>query len=122
VTGSRRFQACDPFPVDGIWYRIRTGSKGTGDLRLDWYVPSGPDQKAAWRPVSLEHAALHVDFIHDNENVIHPPPEAGGAYVLKFLRQVFSEGWRQANHDLHLQRNRKHSPELYGDDTGSDAA
>jgi hypothetical protein len=111
----RRFKSGEQFQHDGIWYRLVPGRKGRGDLRLEWASAGFP-----WRPVTLDHVAIIVDAIADNENVLYPPPAAGGGYVWKFLRQVLREGWRPAVHDLQLQRDRKNHPELFED--GSDAA
>jgi len=119
VSGSpqRRFKAGDTFKVDGIWYRLVPGRKDPDDLRLDWASPGW-----SWRPVSLDHVALIIDAISDNENVLYPPPAAGGGYVWKFVKQALRDGWRKAVYDLQLERDLKHYPKLFGGGTGSDAA
>lgn len=111
MTNSRRFQAGDRFLYDGIWYRLVPGRKGPDDLRLEWAC-SG----FAWRPVTLDHAAIMVDAIGENENYLYPPPYAGAGKVWQFVIKALREGWRQAVHDLHLERDHKNYPELYDSD------
>lgn len=111
-TPGRRFKAGDQFKVDGVYYRIVHGDKAPDDLRLDW---SGPGPVRAWRPVSLEHVAIIIDAIGENENFLFPPPHAGEGKVWQFLLKVRREGWRQANHDLNLERDRRHHPDLFGE-------
>jgi hypothetical protein len=57
-----------------------------------------------WRPVELDHVALILDAIADNERELYPPPAAGNAYVTRFVRVVFRDGWRAARDELHRQR------------------
>ena len=108
MTTPRRFKAGDRFQIDGIWYRLIPGRKGPSDLRLEWYMPV-----MKWRAVTLDHAALILDAISDNENVLYPPPAAGGGKVVQFVRQVFREGWGKAVYQLQMERDLKHNGELY---------
>ena len=79
-------------------YRLVRGRKGPNDLVLQWRYLGD------WRPVELDHVAVIVDAIADNENVLYPPPARGGAKVYGFVRQALKDGWRPAVHDLHLER------------------
>jgi hypothetical protein len=107
VNEERRFQAGEAYRIPPMEYRIVNGKKGPGDLRLDWRYSDDEGRISPWRPVELDHVALIVDVIADNENYLYPPPAAGGAYVVRFVRTAFKEGWRKARHDLHLQRMQK---------------
>jgi hypothetical protein len=82
-------------------YRLRFGTKGVDDLKLEWRHVSD------WRPVELDHVALIVDAIADNENVLYPPPAAGGGKVWAFVRCAFRDGWLVARCQLHEERARK---------------
>lgn len=89
-------------------YRCRSGRKGNDDLVLEWrHVDE-------WRPVELDHVAIIVDAIADNENVLYPPPAAGGGKVFAFVRTALRDGWRTARHDLHRERGRKAERQEYG--------
>jgi hypothetical protein len=101
VTEPRRFHDGDRFDLPPHQYRLRLGRKGPGDLVLEWRWVTD------WRPVELDHVALILDAISDNENVLYPPPAAGGGKVWAFVRTVFKCGWVQARHDLHLERMRR---------------
>lgn len=110
----RRFKAGDQFRVEDIWYRLVPGHKGPDDLRLEW-ASAG----FAWRPVTLDHVGIIVDAIGDNENVLYPPPASGNAKVVKFVRQVFAEGWRKAVYDLQVERDHRHHRELFEPEDGA---
>ena len=97
MTG-RRFHDGETFEIPPLQYRLVRGRKGPDDLRLDWRWVTD------WRPVELDHVALIVDAIADNENILYPPPAAGGGKVYQLVRQALREGWRKARHDLHLER------------------
>jgi hypothetical protein len=102
MTGpERRFRLGDTFEIAPMQYRLVRGSKHPDDLRLDWRWTT------EWRPVELDHVALIVDAIADNENVLYPPPAAGGAKVVQFVIAALRHGWRTARHDLHLERARR---------------
>jgi hypothetical protein len=107
MTTSRRFHAGDTFRIPPMDYRLVQGKKGTGDLRLDWRYNDDCGRVSPWRPVELDHVALILDAIADNENYLYPPPAAGGAYVTRFVRTTFREGWSKARAELHLQRMQK---------------
>jgi hypothetical protein len=107
MSEGRRFRAGDTFRIPPMEYRIVSGNKAPGDLRLDWRYSDQDGRISPWRPVELDHVALIVDVIADNENYLYPPPAAGGAYVVRFVRTAFKDGWRTARHDLHLQRMQK---------------
>jgi hypothetical protein len=96
----RRFQLGETFEIPPMQYRLVRGTKSPEDLRLDWRWATD------WRPVELDHVALILDAIADNENVLYPPPAAGGAKVWRFAMTAFRQGWRKARHDLHLERMR----------------
>ena len=58
-----------PFRAAPVRVPPRPGRKASGDLRLDWRWVTD------WRPVErLDHVALIVDAIADNENVLYRPP------------------------------------------------
>ncbi len=101
MTEDRRFHAGETFEVPPMEYRLVCGRKGPDDLVLEWRWAT------VWRPVELDHVALIVDVIADNENVLYPPPAAGGGKVLAFVKTALRHGWRQARHDLHLERARR---------------
>lgn len=96
----RRFKAGDQFVIDCMEYRVVSGRKAPGDLALEWR-PVMP-----WQRVTLDHVALIVDAIADNENVLHPYPELGGGKVYTFVRQALKEGWMKARWQLHIERMR----------------
>ena len=104
MTTGRRFHAGDTFRIPPMDYRLERGKKGPDDLRLDWRYHDDQGRISPWRPVELDHVALIVDAIADNENVLYPLPASGGAYVWRFVRTAFKDGWHKARHDLHLQR------------------
>ena len=98
---TRRFHEGDTFTIPPLEYRMVRGRKGPDDLKLEWrYV-------APWRPVELDHVGLIVDAIAENENVLYPPPAAGGGYVWRFVRKALQYGWIAARNELHLQRAMK---------------
>lgn len=98
MTVERRFHDGDVFDIPPMQYRIVRGKKGPEDLRLDWRWTTD------WRPVELDHVAIIVDAIADNENVLYPPPASGGAKTWRFVQTAFKFGWRRARNDLHLER------------------
>jgi hypothetical protein len=104
----RRFHDGDTFEIAPFQYRLRPGRKGPDDLVLEWRWMTD------WRPVELDHVALIVDAIADNENVLYPRPAAGGGMVAGFVLTALRSGWRKARHDLHLQRAR-HDDRSYRD-------
>lgn len=106
MSEQRRFRAGETFRIPPMDYRVVKGKKGPDDLRLDWRWSDEDGRISPWRPVELDHVALIVDAIADNENVIHAYPEKGGAYVVTFVRQAFREGWCKARSNLHEQRKR----------------
>jgi len=106
MSEQRRFHAGEMFRIPPMEYRIVNGKKGSGDLRLDWRY-SDKGRISPWRPVELDHVALIVDAIADNENYLYPFPAAGGAYVFKFVKTALRDGWNKARHDLQLQRMQK---------------
>lgn len=107
MSEERRFHAGDEFHIPPMDYRCVSGKKGPGDVRFDWRWHDTEGRISPWRPVELDHVALIVDVIADNENYLYPPPAAGGAYVFRFVKTALKEGWRKARHDLHLQRMQK---------------
>jgi hypothetical protein len=97
----RRFHVGETFEIPPMQYRCVRGAKHPDDIRLDWRWMT------EWRPVELDHVALIVDALADNENVLYPPPAAGGAKVVQFVLCALRQGWQQARHDLHLERMRR---------------
>jgi hypothetical protein len=97
-------------------YRLLPGKKGRGDLRLDWRYSDDAGRISPWRPVELDHVALILDAIADNENVLYPFPAAGGGKVYQFVRRALKDGWQKANYCLHLERDKKHDPHLFKPD------
>src|SRR5262249_35000282 len=65
----RRFRAGDTFRIPPMEYRLQLGKKGAQDLRLDWRYSDDQGRISPWRPVELDHVALILDAIADNENV-----------------------------------------------------
>jgi hypothetical protein len=107
VSEKRRFQAGFSYHLPPMDYRLVPGRKGPRDLRLDWRYNDDSGRISPWRPVELDHVFLIVDAIADNENDLYPPPASGGGYVFRFVKLALKEGWRQARHDLHLERKEK---------------
>lgn len=101
TSGERRFHDGETLWIPPMQYRLRRGRKGTDDLVLEWRWVTD------WRPVELDHVALIADAIADNENYLFPAPAAGGGMVYRFVKQALRDGWQQARHDLHLQRQRR---------------
>ncbi len=106
MSDERRFRAGGAFRIPPMDYRLEPGKKGPGDLRLDWRY-NDDDGTSGWRPVELDHVALILDAIADNENALYPAPAAGGGYVYRFARTALRDGWHRARHELHLQRMQK---------------
>lgn len=102
---TRRFNEGDTFRLQGIDFRVVRGKKGPADLRLDWLLSVG------WQPVCVDIVGLIADFVYENENYLYPPPRfKGGEKFMAYIRQAVGDGYRQANHDLHLERAVKHHP------------
>lgn len=96
----RQFRIGDVIDVPPMQYRIVRGHKSPDDQRLDWrYVGD-------WRPVELDHAGLIAAAIAENEDRLYPYPAKGGGKVRAFVHACY-RSWRQARHDLHLERARK---------------
>jgi hypothetical protein len=98
MTGGRRFQNGDTFTIGNVEYRITCGAKGPDDLRLDWRFAT------TWQPVVLDHVALILDCIGENEDLLYPPPAKGSAYVHEFVMRARREGWRKAVARLQIER------------------
>ena len=97
----RRFHVGETFDIPPMQYRLVRGRKGPDDIRLEWRWCTD------WRPAELDHVALIVDVVADNENVLYPLPAAGGGKTWAFVRSAFKDGWLKARHDLHLERARR---------------
>ena len=106
MSEERRFQAGFEYHLPPMDYRLVPGKKGADDLRLDWRW-NDEGRISPWRPAELDHVALIVDAIADNENYLYPPPAAGGDKVRRFVMTALREGWRKARHDLHLERKER---------------
>jgi hypothetical protein len=97
----RRYRAGQRFTRDGVHYRIVAGVKGPDDLRLEWRV------EGRWLPVSMEHAALHVAVMGDNEVFLYPHGSGYGK-LLGFLHIAARYGHQAAVERLRLERCRKY--------------
>jgi hypothetical protein len=97
----RRFHVGETFEIPPLQYRCVRGKKGPDDIRLEWRWTT------EWRPAELDHVALIVDAIADNENILYPLPASGGGKVWVFVRSALKDGWRQARNDLHIERARR---------------
>lgn len=106
MTAERRFRAGSAYRMPPFDYRLVAGRKGPGDLRLEWRW-NDAGRVSPWRPVELDHVALIVDAIADNENYLYPFPYSGGDKVRRFVMTALRDGWRTARHDLHLERMQK---------------
>ena len=94
----RRFHVGESFTIPPLEYRCVRGRKGPRDVRLEWR------HIGEWRPVELDHVALILDAIADNERELYPPPAKGNAKVVAFVRLAFGKGWRAARDELHRER------------------
>jgi hypothetical protein len=94
----RRFHVGDTFTIPPLEYRCVRGRKSPADLVLEWR------HVGEWRPVELDHVAIIVDAIADNERELYPPPAAGGGKVYAFVRTALRDGWRAARDGLHRER------------------
>lgn len=98
----RRFVAGQQFVAGGVQFRVASGSKGSGDLRLDWCV--GGD----WQPVLLDAVFAVVDMVAENEDRLFPYPAKGGEETMRYLRIARIQGWQEASRLLHLARVSRH--------------
>lgn len=97
----RRFAAGFAVTEAGLPFRVVVGRKAPADLRIEWLTPSG------WRAVTMGAGALLAAFFCENEDVLYPPPAAGGRYYMRFLEQAVSEGWEAATKRLAEERQAK---------------
>jgi hypothetical protein len=99
----RRFTDGERFEIPPMQYRVVRGRKDPEDLKLQWRYMGD------WRPVELDHVALIVDAIGDNEETLYPRERGGrgNGKVLTFVKQSIRDGFRQAIHDLHEERARR---------------
>lgn len=85
-----RFTAGQEFNFDGIQFRIVAGTKALGDLVIQWLTMDG------WRAITCQPLFLAIDFIAWNEDLLYPPPLAGGDLLLDALRVARVKGYREA--------------------------
>ena len=107
----RRYHIGQRWSRDGIHYRIVAGDKpvecGEEDHRLEWTI------NGLWIPVSLEHVALILSVIGENENVLYPHGSGNGK-VMTFASQAIRYGHEQANYWLQIERARKRGQSVNG--------
>lgn len=98
----RRWKAGWRYTLAGLPLRVVPGAKSPEDLRIDWMTPDG-----TWRAVPMAAGAIFADFWFDNENVLYPPPAAGGQYYLRYLSQAANDGWEAADGRLKAEQAAK---------------
>jgi hypothetical protein len=98
-----KYRPGEQFVIPPLEFRTVPGRKGDRDVRLEFRW-NDSERVSPWWPAVLEIAAAMVDIIADNEDVIHPWPQKGGQYTLDWIKKARIKGWRQAQHDLHLER------------------
>lgn len=106
----RRFVAGQTMTVGCVPFRVATGRKTRGDLRLDWRVDG------TFVPVELPAVFLIVDFVSENEDVLYPHPNRGGEELLRYLKIARIDGWQRAVDMLHLARVRKGYDNEFGNE------
>jgi hypothetical protein len=99
MTG-RRYRVGQAFHRDGVHYRIVAGHKSPADQRLEWRV------NGEWIPVSLEHVALVLAIIGENEAHLYDHASGNGK-VVKFAMTAIRYGHAEANYWLAMERARK---------------
>ena len=101
LSGLRRFAAGDNMELAGLPFRVITGNKAPGDLRIDWYAPSGE-----WVPIPMSALFMLFDFFWENEHILYPPSRGykGGEKLTQALRQAQKHGWRAATDELEAER------------------
>lgn len=104
---SRRWQAGWEGDVNGLRMRVVPGSRGPDDLRLEWHLNGG------WRPADVTWGLVLADFIGENEDVLHPPPQRGGDYYLMHLRHARRHGWATAAAGLRVAASRPAQQEMF---------
>lgn len=101
---NRRWTAGTTANVSGIWFRVVTGKKENGDLRLEWRVAG------EWRAVEMAAAFLMTDFFVENEEHLrqYRPHwrQTGADYFFGFLKEAVANGWSEAQAHLKDQQNR----------------
>lgn len=91
-----------PGPGFDIEYRVVQGTKAADDLRLDWRIVT------PYQAVCLDHVALIVDAIYENEDRLYPAPEyRGGGKVLAYVLGAVKHGHLWARHNLYLERQNR---------------
>ena len=110
----RRFSAGQVFDIPPMQFRIVEGRKqpvaGEVDLVLQWR------HVAPWQSVTLDHVALVLDMVAENEDVALFPPRLGfkgNAYVVEFAKRAIRDGHGPARCWLQETRARRHDPEAY---------
>jgi hypothetical protein len=110
---TRRWQPHWRKTVAGLPLRVVPGYKAPDDLRLEWLTPDG------WRPVTMAAGAILADFWYENEEVLYPPPAAGGHYYLSYVNQAAHEGWEVADARLLAERQAKQERAVTPSTTGN---
>jgi hypothetical protein len=110
----RRFSDGDVFDIPPMQFRIVQGNKrpvaGETDLRIEWR------HVAPWQPVTLDHVALVLDAVAENEDIALFPPRLGfkgNAYVVEFCNRAIRYGHGPARCWLQETRARRHNPKDY---------
>lgn len=88
--------------LSGVRWRIVTGKKGPGDLRLDLLAPR-------WVPVSMALGFLFADFYAQNEETLYPRAagySAGDRYM-HFVNGAAFLGWEVAHEQLLYERTQR---------------
>ena len=98
---TREFAAGDTFELAGIWFRVVEGRKGPEDLRMDWLTESG------WVAIPFVVLYLLTHFLTENEDVLYPPPAAGGDKLMTELWWARRRGWRHAEARLEAEKAAK---------------
>ncbi|MCR4341993.1 MAG: hypothetical protein NUW01_19115 [Gemmatimonadaceae bacterium] len=95
---SQVFHAGQHGDIGGVEWRVVTGRKAPGDLRLDV-------RAVRFIPVKMDLGFLFADFYAQNERVLYPHrgDEAGDRYV-NFIRGAMYLGWQDAAEQLAFER------------------
>jgi hypothetical protein len=84
--------------------RVVPGSKGPGDLRIEWLTPEG------WRPIEMGAMFLLADFFAENEDTLSMGRDhwrqSAYQYLLTELASAMREGWRVPTEKIRRQRRK----------------
>lgn len=102
----RRWTADRTVNINGLRFRAVTGYKHPKDLRLEVL------QEVGWRPVPMLVGAMLADFFGENEDVLYPPPAAGGRKYMGYLWDAYQTGWQSADARLRQERAAKEARDM----------